>query len=1091
MSANEPTNTRNDDDEMRAPGKPSAVAVPERQPSGLGSRPAARTKSWLERHGPSLPSADVPPERSPIGAVRQSSGLTQKVIDTTRVKTEIAKKEEQGTEGVAWHSMNTEELCSELELKDIPEGLTTEDATRRLEKYGPNKISEAPTKSILMRFLESLLGGFQLMMMSGGVLSFVVYGIDTTDFQSLTLAIMLFLVTLITSAFQAYQEGKADSVMEALRAQMADKVNVLRDGVMVHLDAVNLVPGDVVEVQGGEKVPADVRILVASDLKVNNASLTGENVDIKLGPDANHTRIFEAKNIARSGCNFTSGKGHGLVFATGDNTFFGQIAFATTQTERPDTLMKREVNRLIMIMAVIAFVVGATFLGLSLGRGVVWNAAVVYTIGIIVANVPEGLLPQLTVALALTAKKLFEKDVLVTNLEIIESLGACTVICSDKTGTLTCNRMTVSHVVYNSIVHTTPNAPDREGDAFPDVKADNAGFLLLRRCTSLCSDAVFTTREDPDVLKWDVKGDASEAAMVKFVQPYGDILDFRKANKRGCTIPFNSTNKYMVSINRVGETHDNVLLMKGAPERIFDRCVSIVNSEGKVVPFDPAQRAIVEGHNSLLGKRGERVIAFAERLLPAAEYGEDFVFDAEGEFPNFPMNGLTLIGLISMIDPPRKTVPAAIKACFAGGIKVFMVTGDHPITALAIAKSLGLVTMKTEEELKEDNEPVPEGYAGSIAIHGSDLGKFTQADWDRVLKYKEIVFARTMPQQKQDIVRQLSNLGHIVAMTGDGVNDAPALKAAHIGVAMGSGAQVAKEAAQVVVLKDDFSSIVEGVREGRTIFENMKKAISYVLASNIPELVPFLIYIGGDLPLAMEILVVLCIDLGTDILPAIALAYEDAEDVIMLRPPRTPDDHLVGARLIVVSYLTIGIFQTLAMLLAFFWVFHDAGYPTTELFNSGGEYRASAISMSAHRKEFFTGFCKANVFFRGNASNFEVCREFRLGILERAQGAAFFQVVWGQLANLLCRKTFQQSIFDWNRMTHNRVLIFSFVLQIVLVCMLVLIPGLNAVFGMGAPQAKHVFVGLWVFPLTIVWEEGRKWFVRNYPDGYVAWCTLF
>jgi magnesium-transporting ATPase (P-type) len=374
-----------------------------------------------------------------------------------------------------WHLLPEEDLFRELKTRK--NGLSTEERARKLEEFGPNLITPPKKTHWLIKFLFTLIGGFQLMMWIGAILCFVVYGIsNATDVQTLALAIVLVLVVLLTSIFQEVQESKSDNVMAALKELTADTVRIVLNGEEVVVPAESLVPGDIVNVKLGEKVPADLRILVSSDLKVNNASLTGENVDIKLGKDANHELLYEAKNIARSGCNFTCGNGTGVVFATGDNTFFGNIAKSTTTIERPDTLMKHEIHRLINIMAIVAFTLGITFFILAFFNGYSWIEAVVFMIGIVVANVPEGLLPQMTVALSLTAQRLTNKGVVVTNLEIIETLGAVDVICSDKTGTLTCNRMTVSHVVYDKQIHITPITPQHGRRHFRQLRRGQRPF---------------------------------------------------------------------------------------------------------------------------------------------------------------------------------------------------------------------------------------------------------------------------------------------------------------------------------------------------------------------------------------------------------------------------------------------------------------------------------------------------------------------------------------------------------------------------------------------------------------------------------------
>ena len=741
------------------------------------------------------------------------------------------------------------------------------------------------------------------MLWFGSILCFIVYGLsEGTDVQTLALAVVLIVVVLVTTIFQSYQEGKSDQVMAALRALAPTTAFVFRDGILQNVPVETLVPGDIVKVAGGEKVPADVRVLSSSDLKVNNASLTGENVDIKLGADANHTELYEAKNIARSGCNFTSGHGIAVVFATGDNTFFGAIASSTTAIARPETLMKHEIHRLIKIMAIVAFSLGISFFILALFNGYRWVEAVVFMIGIIVANVPEGLLPQMTVALTLTAQRMLKLGVLVSNLEIIETLGAVDIICSDKTGTLTCNRMSVSHVVYNKSITVTPITPNMEGDSFSMFDQEDPHFKALQRIATLNTDAVFlaSSMNEPDVLKKETKGDASESAIIKFVEPIRAIEEYRAASKRVVSIPFNSTNKWMLAIHeQEGPDNDSkplVLMVKGAPERVMNMC-AFAYMNGSLLPMDENLRNEFELINENLARRGERVLAFAHLELDRTAFPPNYVFDGEASPPNFPITGLTLIGFISLIDPPRMTVKPAIEQCNSAGIKVFMVTGDHPITAHAIAKSLNIITKPTASELAYNGEIVPEGYNEAIVVHGTEMQTFTEEDWIRVLKHKQIVFARTLPQQKQDIVRELNKLGNIVAMTGDGVNDAPALKAANVGIAMGSGAAVAKEAAQMILLQDDFGAIVDGIREGRLIFENLKKCVAYVLSSNVPEIIPFLLFIAMKIPLGIETIVILLIDLGTDLAPAVSIAYEEPEDAIMQIPPRDEHAHLIGPQM--------------------------------------------------------------------------------------------------------------------------------------------------------------------------------------------------
>ena len=989
-----------------------------------------------------------------------------------------------------WHLYSPLELLKELDV-DIKEGLSSQEHDERLRKYGPNVITPAPTRHWLVKLFLNMIGGFQLFLWAGGILCLIVFFITScTDYQTLALGILCFVVVILTSLFQSYQEGKSDKVMAALKALTPQNVTVIRNGLLMEVHAESLVPGDICNVKAGEKVPADVRVLKSSDLKVNNASLTGENVDIKLGADSLSDSLYEAKNIARMGCNFTAGNGIVVVFSTGDKTFFGTIAKSTTSIKRPDSCLKKEIKRLVHIMGAVAITIGIVFLILALNFGYSGIEAVVFMIGIIVANVPEGLLPQLTVALTLTAQRMQTKGVVVSNLDIIETLGATTVICSDKTGTLTCNRMTVSHVVYNKIIHKTPESPELDGELLEKYDTKDPHFQALQKVATLNSDAEFLTKEE-DVLKRMTKGDASESALIKFVQPIRDIIDYRRECPRIFAIPFNSTNKWMCSIHdeskRTG-SNQLCLMLKGAPERVIGMCGRIFK-DGEVQKLTASEKKELEKLNDNLAKRGERVLAFAERLMDE-NYTKEFPF--EGEPLNFPMEDFIFVGFFSLIDPPRPTVKHAIHDCHTAGVKVFMVTGDHPTTAQAIAKSLNLITHPTKKDLEEQNMPIPAEGCKAIVVTGTDLLTFSEDDWDRTLSHDEIVFARTMPQQKQDIVRELSKLGHIVGMTGDGVNDAPALKAAHVGIAMGSGAAVAKEAGQLILLEDDFGAIVEGIKEGRLIFDNLKKTICYVLTSNIPELIPFLLFIAMRIPLSIETIMIILIDVGTDLAPAVALAYEEPEDLIMNIPPRKQDNHLVGLKLMLISYVFWGFIQTFGAYFAWAYVFYDRGFTISSLIGAGPNIRDSWGSLDQERKDFFGDLCKNNEWFRENKKEITCQDDFMkelVDILAVAQSAYFMAIVWAQIGAIFIRKTQMASVFNWYRFTCNRAIFVALVIELLVLFGVVYLPGLNHALMFSAVSGKWACTTLWIIPTFIIIDEVRKYICRKNPKGKFAKCT--
>ena len=720
-------------------------------------------------------------------------------------------------------------------------------------------------------------------------------------------------------------------------------------------------------------------------------------------------------------------------------------------------------------------------------------------IGIIVANVPEGLLPQLTVALTITATRMRDKQVIVANLDIIESLGAVTVICSDKTGTLTCNRMTVAHIAYDKTIFTTPITVNLETDQFPEYDLQSESFQTLLLNATLNTDAKFLSHEE-DILKREVKGDASEGALIKFAEPINDIEKVRAEYKRAFAIPFNSSNKWMLTILHKNEGDKHLTMMlKGAPEKVLDKCTTYLY-KGEILPIDDKARKELEGINTILAKRGERVLGFAQTLMEA-KYNASYQFEEEneGEY-NFPHNSFTFIGFYALIDPPRPTVKQAIHECNTAGIKVFMVTGDHPTTAHAIAKSLNLITGKTAEELLSEGKEIPPEGCKSIVVKGTELEKFNEDDWTRVLKHEEIVFARTMPQQKQDIVNQLIKLDHIIAMTGDGVNDAPALKAAHVGIAMGSGAAVAKEAGQIILQNDDFSSIVEGVREGRLIFENLKKCICYVISSNIPELIPFLLFIALKIPLSIETIMIILIDVGTDIMPAIALAYEEPEEMIMNIPPRKRDAHLVSLKLMIWSYGVYGVIQTFFAYWAWMWTFQDHGFQLNDLIGAGPQYRdlwnSTAFQNNTERVNFFTYMCGNNTYYQDNYVKTlgknckQDFKDYLIKILAIAQSAFLITIVWCQLACLFIRKTQVASIFNWFRIKSNLTIFYAILVEIALICLFIYTPGFNNALLLEQVPPKLASTALWGIPFFLLFDELRKLLCRIKTDDGSENCMV-
>merc|ERR1712055_978995 len=835
-------------------------------------------------------------------------------------------------------------------------GLSASQAAENVKQYGLNELTPPPKTPEWVKFLQCLFSGFSCLLWFGAILCFLAYGIQASAYEeppddNLYLGVVLTGVVTVTGIFSYYQESKSAKIMEGFKNLVPQYALVRRNGEKVTLNAIDLTLGDIVEIKFGDRCPAGLRIIECRGLKVDNSSLTGESEPQSRGPEMTHENPIETKNLAFFSTNAVEGTGVGMVVNIGDNTVMGRIAGLASGLDSGQTPIAKEIEHFIHIITGVAVFLGVSFFIIAFILGYNWLDAVIFLIGIIVANVPEGLLATVTVCLTLTAKRMAAKNCLVKNLEAVETLGSTSTICSDKTGTLTQNRMTVAHMWFDNKIHEADTSEDQSGASF---NKDAPGWKSLERVACLCNRAEFRSgQENVAILKKEVNGDASEAAILKCTElSKGNVIDYRNKNKKVCEIPFNSSNKFQVSIHETDDTNDNryLLVMKGAPERILERCSTIV-VDGREMPLSEEWKNSFETAYMELGGLGERVLGFCDFMLPADKYPVGYPFDADDV--NFPVDGLRFVGLMSMIDPPRAAVPDAVLKCRSAGIKVIMVTGDHPITAKAIARSVGIISegQETVEDiaarLNVDVKDVNPRDARASVVNGGEIKDMSEKQLDELLLFHtEIVFARTSPQQKLIIVEGCQRMGAIVAVTGDGVNDSPALKKADIGVAMGiAGSDVSKQAADMILLDDNFASIVTGVEEGRLIFDTLKKSIAYTLTSNIPEISPFLLFILADVPLPLGTVTILCIDLGTDMVPAISMAYEFAESDIMKRQPRNPfTDKLVNERLISMAYGQIGMIQASAGFFVYFVILAEHGFLPWDLFGLRRAWDSAAIN---------------------------------------------------------------------------------------------------------------------------------------------------
>jgi len=1003
------------------------------------------------------------------GTMGRGSGKKEKNLNELKQELEIDV-----------HKVSVDELCKRFN-SNVAEGLNDDQVAKGIKEHGLNQLTPPPTTPEWIKFCQCLFSGFAMLLWFGAILCFLAYGIQASAYEeppddNLYLGIVLSAVVTVTGIFSYYQEAKSAKIMESFKNLVPQYAVVRRNGEKITVKAAELTLGDIVDIKFGDRVPADLRVIEARGFKVDNSSLTGESEPQSRSPEFTNENPLETKNLAFFSTNAVEGTCIGMVVNIGDNTVMGRIAGLASGLEGGQTPIAKEIEHFIHIITAVAVFLGVSFFIIAFILGYNWLDAVIFLIGIIVANVPEGLLATVTVCLTLTAKRMAAKNCLVKNLEAVETLGSTSCICSDKTGTLTQNRMTVAHMWFDNKIVEADTSEDQSGSAF-DKSA--LGWKTLERVAMLCNRAEFKGGQDQvSILKREVNGDASEAAILKCTElTNGNVMEYRAKNKKLVEIPFNSTNKFQVSVHETSDDKRSLLVMKGAPERILQRCSTIV--------IDGQERALTEDWKNAfetaymeLGGLGERVLGFCDFMLPEDKYPAGYPYDADEE--NFPLEGLRFVGLMSMIDPPRAAVPDAVLKCRSAGIKVIMVTGDHPITAKAIARSVGIISEGTEtvEDIAtRKGIPVAEvnpREAMAAVVHGGEIKDLSEKALDEILMYHtEIVFARTSPQQKLIIVEGCQRMGRIVAVTGDGVNDSPALKKADIGVAMGiAGSDVSKQAADMILLDDNFASIVTGVEEGRLIFDNLKKSIAYTLTSNIPEISPFLLFILADVPLPLGTVTILCIDLGTDMVPAISMAYEFAESDIMKRQPRNPfTDKLVNERLISMAYGQIGMIQASAGFFVYFVIMCENGFWPSTLLGLRRQWDSQAVNdlEDSYGQEWTYADRK---------------------ILEYTCHTAFFvSIVIVQWADLIICKTRKLSVFQQGMKNH--FMNFGLVFETVLACILSYTPGMDKGLRMYPLKFNWWLPAIPFSILIFCYDETRKFLLRRNPGGWIEQETYY
>jgi P-type Ca2+ transporter type 2C len=781
-------------------------------------------------------------------------------------------------------------------LESSPRGLAAARAASRLAAAGPNELPAAKRRPVILKVLAQFTNLFALVLLAASVITFASYFISSPrDPGDLELALAILAVVLLNSAIGFFQEHSAEKTSEALQALVPHTARVRRDGALADIPARDVVRGDVFVLEAGDDICCDGRLVEAHDLTVDDVALTGESAPVHRTAAAAPagTATMDAANLVFMGTSVVEGTATAVAFATGADTQFGRIYQMTAQVAEVASPLQRNVNRMARQVSAVAVALAALVFGLraaTTATALVDNF--VFALGVMVALVPEGLPATLSVSLAIAVRRMAARHALIKRLAAVETLGSATVICTDKTGTLTEAEMTVTALWESGRRHSVSGA----GYKPEGVVSEPDQVTELLGVGAQCCDARLLAPDAAHRLGWRILGDTTEGAIIVAAAKAGvDAAASASAAPRIGEFPFDSERKLMTTLHRTPA--GCVSYVKGSPQELADRCDTISWS-GADVPFTEDYRRQVTGANDQLAGEALRVLAVARRHLDTEHPGQDL---AE--------HGLTLLGLVAMMDPPRPDVTDAVAACRKAGIRIAMVTGDYGVTAEAIARRVGIVT-----------------GPDSGLVSGQQLEAMSATELqDELSSHSEMVFARVRPEHKQRIVAAFQHLGQIVAATGDGVNDAPALKQADIGVAMGvTGTDVAREAAVMVLLNDSFASIAASVELGRSVYANIRKFIVYIFSHNISELAPILIAAAVGFPLVpLSALQVLSIDLGSDILPALALGAEPPDSDVMTRPPRPAAERLLSGP-VIRRFLFLGVIQAAGVCFAFFWRIHSA-----------------------------------------------------------------------------------------------------------------------------------------------------------------------
>jgi sodium/potassium-transporting ATPase subunit alpha len=992
---------------------------------------------------------------------------------------------------LTFHTQAVDELAK-LFNTSITQGLTSTMAKDKIARDGPNKPTPVSNR-LAQRIIWYFLGGFGSLLLVASILTFISWKPlgEPPQQATLALAIVLLAVMVIQGLLNAFQDYTTAQTMSSITGMLPSDSIIRRDGNDITINATELVVGDVVQIRLGNKIPADLRIIEASsDLSFDRAVLTGEAEPVAGVPHKTDDNFLETKNIALQGTHCVGGSGLGLVIQTGDKTVFGRISKLSQGRKQGKTTLEVEILRFVrtivglaLFTALLVIVLWSAWIRRAHPKWISVSLLIVDVVSVCVAFVPEGLPMAVTISLTIIANKMKRSNVLCKSLATVETLGAVNLICSDKTGTLTMNKM---FVVQNCIADKEMT-PEQSHDAAITAGPGSPVSMLHATASLTCVATFDATTSSLPLSERKMFGDATDCAVLRFCETIAPIATIREHWTKVHEVPFNSKNKFMLRLSKANSmgalfqaittaeqdetsAQDLLLTLKGAPDVLMPSCSRVLLPDGEIVPLTAEYKSMLNEMQEKWSATGLRVLMFARRIISADSISKELGGPGSALFADFvescARSELVCVGLVGIVDPPKEDIPEVVRICRGAGIRFFMVTGDFKLTAAAIARQVGIITTREVhgiEHLSKTLVTAPsEEYSGAIVLSGPELITLNDNQWNQLALYEEVVFARTTPEQKLRIVKEFQSRSNVVAMTGDGVNDAPSLKAADVGIAMAGGSDVAIEAADMVLLSD-FSAIISAIESGRLVMDNLKKTLIYLLpAGTFSELWPVLTSIIFGLPQVLSSFLMIIICCMTDAAASMTLAFEKPEaDLLTRRPRNLKKDRLADVRLIAHAYLFVGLIECLcAFSMSYWWLESVAKIPFSVLWLSYGEY---PIGYDADEMQ---------------------------AAFNTASSIYFITLIIMQLFNLLATRTRHLSILQhpplFKRESRNPYIFAGMLFSILIAFFFNYIPALQRVLGSAQVPVAHWFLPVGLGFGLLLLDEGRKYLVRRYPKSIIA-----